>query len=140
MIRRPPRSTLTDTLFPYTTLFRSGIAAFPLARSHDRSDSNLANQMERTAELSTCGRFRWTLTRDWPGFGRLTSRGLVVMLNPRTADVRVADPTIHRLTEWDQGWGFCGVTVDRKNYAEGKRGAGRVESGVLRKHTSKNEK
>src|SRR3546814_2781707 len=27
MIRRPPRSTRTDTLFPYTTLFRSGAAA-----------------------------------------------------------------------------------------------------------------
>src|SRR3546814_2760990 len=27
MIRRPPRSTRTDTLFPYTTLFRSGIDA-----------------------------------------------------------------------------------------------------------------
>src|SRR3546814_10759639 len=26
MIRRPPRSTRTDTLFPYTTLFRSGRA------------------------------------------------------------------------------------------------------------------
>src|SRR3546814_14524437 len=26
MIRRPPRSTRTDTLFPYTTLFRSGPA------------------------------------------------------------------------------------------------------------------
>src|SRR3546814_13012875 len=26
MIRRPPRSTRTDTLFPYTTLFRSGEA------------------------------------------------------------------------------------------------------------------
>src|SRR3546814_17965652 len=26
MIRRPPRSTLTDTLFPYTTLVRSGRA------------------------------------------------------------------------------------------------------------------
>src|SRR3546814_8479894 len=26
MIRRPPRSTLTDTLFPYTTLFRSRCA------------------------------------------------------------------------------------------------------------------
>src|SRR3546814_419040 len=24
MVRRPPRSTRTDTLFPYTTLFRSG--------------------------------------------------------------------------------------------------------------------
>src|SRR3546814_8330930 len=31
MIRRPPRSTLTDTLFPYTTLFRS-----PRAEGHDR--------------------------------------------------------------------------------------------------------
>src|SRR3546814_3507277 len=27
MIRRPPRSTRTDTLFPYTTLFRSGQVA-----------------------------------------------------------------------------------------------------------------
>src|SRR3546814_3300869 len=26
MIRRPPRSTRTDTRFPYTTLFRSGLA------------------------------------------------------------------------------------------------------------------
>src|SRR3546814_14266284 len=26
MIRRPPRSTRTDTLFPYTTLFRSTVA------------------------------------------------------------------------------------------------------------------
>src|SRR3546814_10198927 len=30
MIRRPPRSTRTDTLFPYTTLFRSGF-------DHDQS-------------------------------------------------------------------------------------------------------
>src|SRR3546814_4041081 len=29
MIRRPPRSTRTDTLFPYTTLFRSGPHAHP---------------------------------------------------------------------------------------------------------------
>src|SRR3546814_16113792 len=29
MIRRPPRSTRTDTLFPYTTLFRSPFAAEP---------------------------------------------------------------------------------------------------------------
>src|SRR3546814_1628947 len=31
MIRRPPRSTRTDTLFPYTTLFRS----FPMRMSND---------------------------------------------------------------------------------------------------------
>src|SRR3546814_11971442 len=28
MIRRPPRSTRTDTLFPYTTLFRSVVELF----------------------------------------------------------------------------------------------------------------
>src|SRR3546814_13064301 len=32
MIRRPPRSTRTDTLFPYTTLFRSHIAAISSGR------------------------------------------------------------------------------------------------------------
>src|SRR3546814_17091755 len=32
MIRRPPRSTRTDTLFPYTTLFRSEIVIGDLAR------------------------------------------------------------------------------------------------------------
>src|SRR3546814_8003539 len=31
MIRRPPRSTRTDTLFPYTTLFRSYKLSFHLA-------------------------------------------------------------------------------------------------------------
>src|SRR3546814_10051133 len=30
MIRRPPRSTRTDTLFPYTTLFRSGARPYQL--------------------------------------------------------------------------------------------------------------
>src|SRR3546814_10565212 len=34
MIRRPPRSTRTDTLFPYTTLFRSRLQA--PARAHRR--------------------------------------------------------------------------------------------------------
>src|SRR3546814_20284423 len=31
MLRRPPRSTRTDTLFPYTTLFRSYFAAYEAA-------------------------------------------------------------------------------------------------------------
>src|SRR3546814_15433309 len=33
MIRRPPRSTRTDTLFPYTTLFRSGRYSFARAQN-----------------------------------------------------------------------------------------------------------
>src|SRR3546814_5543639 len=34
MIRRPPRSTRTDTLVPYTTLFRSGLRADRLHPGH----------------------------------------------------------------------------------------------------------
>src|SRR3546814_16655517 len=33
MIRRPPRSTRTDTLFPYTTLFRSAWLAIGIRRA-----------------------------------------------------------------------------------------------------------
>src|SRR3546814_13195314 len=40
MIRRPPRSTLTDTLFPYTTLFRSALGierVFPVHQQRRQS-------------------------------------------------------------------------------------------------------
>src|SRR3546814_12143470 len=42
MIRRPPRSTRTDTLFPYTTLFRSREFVQKLPGLIDRLDSTLA--------------------------------------------------------------------------------------------------
>src|SRR3546814_16617730 len=49
MIRRPPRSTRTDTLFPYTTLFRSQSAApRRIAETNARPfDPGLARYMER---------------------------------------------------------------------------------------------
>src|SRR3546814_10608597 len=37
MIRRPPRSTRTDTLFPYTTLFRSVDGGYPPLSDFDGS-------------------------------------------------------------------------------------------------------
>src|SRR3546814_5969306 len=44
MIRRPPRSTRTDTLFPYTTLFRSlmGCHAIEMVRRDDPAARRLA--------------------------------------------------------------------------------------------------
>src|SRR3546814_8627570 len=42
MIRRPPRSTRTDTLFPYTTLFRSR-----RARPAGRDDDRIAHRSSR---------------------------------------------------------------------------------------------
>src|SRR3546814_8463844 len=49
MIRRPPRSTRTDTLFPYTTLFRSPAPSLsaPERRSVDALDIHLATRNAR---------------------------------------------------------------------------------------------
>src|SRR3546814_13476132 len=47
MIRRPPRSTRTDTLFPYTTLFRSD----PFVQTtRERGES----QGDRSGEIPYC--------------------------------------------------------------------------------------
>src|SRR3546814_12597513 len=43
MIRRPPRSTRTDTLFPYTTLFRSyRLAIFRAGQRSDPRDATFS--------------------------------------------------------------------------------------------------
>src|SRR3546814_6023599 len=48
MIRRPPRSTRTDTLFPYTTLFRSLVdLADGVADAADRGDRALGRRLDR---------------------------------------------------------------------------------------------
>src|SRR3546814_10024163 len=49
MIRRPPRSTRTDTLFPYTTLFRSGRGATNRSHSVRKPRRRLSAQGNCTA-------------------------------------------------------------------------------------------
>src|SRR3546814_14237010 len=50
MIRRPPRSTRTDTLFPYTTLFRSALT----------EAKDYGGQAYTSARLLTRGHAQWT--------------------------------------------------------------------------------
>src|SRR3546814_12190237 len=68
MIRRPPRSTRTDTLFPYTTLFRSILAFLERDRAAvdggDVADDGEAEagagllEVEASAAIETVGAFR----------------------------------------------------------------------------------
>src|SRR3546814_4157505 len=51
MIRRPPRSTRTDTLFPYTTLFRS--VRHPLRRADGELRPDLAARRRRLLPSAT---------------------------------------------------------------------------------------
>src|SRR3546814_11245710 len=53
MIRRPPRSTRTDTLFPYTTLFRSQVLREMLAMIvYDHMPPTLALAAEVEAQVT----------------------------------------------------------------------------------------
>src|SRR3546814_16726457 len=62
MIRRPPRSTRTDTLFPYTTLFRSSCGAVSMTSraAISRSRKRYAKRSRRCAcairACDRCGR------------------------------------------------------------------------------------
>src|SRR3546814_8689502 len=53
MIRRPPRSTRTDTLFPYTTLFRTRTAWASWLPSTSCRDT-MSAASPRTASRSSC--------------------------------------------------------------------------------------
>src|SRR3546814_19622422 len=75
MIRRPPRSTRTDTLFPYTTLFRSVVNAYrcgqmdaqnqqPRNRDYHSKDYDIGGTYrseEHTSELQSLMRISYAV-------------------------------------------------------------------------------
>lgn len=63
--------------------------------------------MKMGAEISPCGRYRFTLSRIWDDRPLLA----VVMFNPSTADHTVNDPTIKLLMEIASHNGFGGILV-----------------------------
>src|SRR3546814_3249427 len=60
MIRRPPRSTRTDTLFPYTTLFRSGGIRIRIRRCIFRASAGVQTYVCQGAGSFQPGRRRRT--------------------------------------------------------------------------------
>src|SRR3546814_3301958 len=53
MIRRPPRSTRTDTLFPYTTLFRSTPSALAVSLM-DMATGSMCVSLLADSRRETC--------------------------------------------------------------------------------------
>src|SRR3546814_19098629 len=62
MIRRPPRSTRTDTLFPYTTLFRSLLPAHSIRKPAKKYKPEQARQSAGANDQFRSGVFHalWT--------------------------------------------------------------------------------
>src|SRR3546814_14179753 len=76
ILRRPPRSTRTDTLFPYTTLFRSriGFRLGPLERGQDA-----ATDVQRVVERLQPWRVRGPLVVAEVGVGGAAGQQQVVV-------------------------------------------------------------
>src|SRR3546814_5081195 len=96
MIRRPPRSTRTDTLFPYTTLFRSPWRRRPCRRAGCRPARGRFRARRRR------GRARWgrgrsrtrrSRTSAWVHVCRCSALEHAVALAERTLDPRAELPT-----------------------------------------------
>lgn len=62
--------------------------------------------MKKSAVISDCGLYRYSLTRDWSDFNEESKVLMIVGLNPSTADAINDDPTIRRCVGFAKSWGF----------------------------------
>lgn len=74
------------------------------------------SRVDRSAEISECGSYRWWLRRSWRFWkdGQpVTGKGICcfVMLNPSTADALRDDPTIRRCIGFARSWGYNALCV-----------------------------
>lgn len=65
--------------------------------------------MEKSAVLSECGHYRYSLSRSWHEGVR--SPAVFIMLNPSTADAERDDPTIRRCIGMGKSLGCVGIRV-----------------------------
>src|SRR3546814_10500362 len=86
MIRLPPRSTRTDTRFPYTTLFRSGAILHPVTVGHH--EAQLQVRVQEIASLDDA--LRRVVAVQHPVDRRQKGVGVAVAAAP-------ADPARQRL-------------------------------------------
>lgn len=66
--------------------------------------------MKRSAFISVCGRYRWSLTRVWDETEKM-KQICWIMLNPSTADDVDDDPTINKCFHFSLKWGYGGMVV-----------------------------
>src|SRR3546814_9923753 len=96
MIRRPPRSTRTYTLFPYTTLFRSRLSASarpakPMATPPSRSSPSRCRALRPTVETGAMTQMEDNLTATAePGGEELWKNGSPNLRLLQEIDVRLS--------------------------------------------------
>ncbi len=90
----------------------------PRKKANEMTDTlfDTPPRMIRSADISECGRYRWSLRRSWQIWERgehVQGMGVCcfVMLNPSTADGEQDDPTIRRCIGFCRSWGYDILSV-----------------------------
>src|SRR3546814_14588876 len=93
MIRRPPRSTRTDTLVPYTTLFRSGLL-FDDMEYGDGREIPLSRLLQPRVEAEIAFVMERDLDGERPATGQVLNAIGYALPAIEVVDSRVRDWTI----------------------------------------------
>lgn len=67
--------------------------------------------MNKSATLSPCGKYRYTLERSWDHTARNGAKVCFIMLNPSTADDTRDDQTIGKCIRFARKWGYGSIQV-----------------------------
>src|SRR3546814_20856529 len=128
MIRRPPRSTRTDTLLPYATLFRSYVDARTFHKCQRRFNTT-------SVGLTSAGSIHWCLrpSHEW----HVTLRGLLnpTVVYPSPMHQRhsiLTGRTCVMAGATNQRGNQAHPASDRKSVVQGKSGNVRVDLGCRR--------
>jgi hypothetical protein len=66
------------------------------------------SSMRKDAKLSTCEKYRYSLTREWDN---TKEKVAFVLLNPSTADASQDDPTVRRCIAFAKCWGYGSIEI-----------------------------
>src|SRR3546814_10540936 len=95
MILRPPRSTRTDTRFPYTTLFRSGWHVRTERRRHHHDDAHPAEQNRSEECFRTIEAIQGGDKPEQARHRKLALAGQLTELDDRRHEQFLANPKIY---------------------------------------------
>lgn len=73
--------------------------------------STLPTITHRSATVSECGKYRYSLERRWNDAGIKAAHVRWIMLNPSTADANIDDATIRRCIGFSNAWHFSSMVV-----------------------------
>src|SRR3546814_8325050 len=110
MIRRPPRSTLTDTLFPYTTLFRSPCASLSAPKRSEAVAQRPAHAVRLEIRIAASDVGPAAIQQEWVGRRRGAGSDIHDIILVLDVGVQIFEPQPDIVRDHHLGAAADGIT------------------------------